>query len=289
MAFVVGCGEGDRASGEGAVRIRVSGEDAAKRGYPFVKNGAEIAFVDGWTMRFRKYLVAFGNVRLRGEDGRVAFEAPETFVADLRRGDPALPAFTGIAARRWERFGFEIAPPIERATPLGELDEGDVAEMVGSRINYLIDGEAEKNGRRVTFRWGLRNPTRNSNCTDGIDGKDGIVVRASATTDTEITVHVDHLFWSSLGSERAELRFDAVAAVADVDGVIAWESLAKQTIADLRDERGAPLLDARSGRRVFYDPGSVPLEAPTLQAFMLASAAAQGHVNGTGLCTVSAR
>lgn len=283
-----GCddGGGDGGAGEGALAVRISGEGAAKNGYPYEKNGALIAFADGWSLRFSKYLVSFGQLRLASSDGAVAFEAPETYVADLHRGDPVVRTYAGLAARRWDRFRFHVVAARPDAVNLDGVDPADLDRMVQGGYNYWVEGAATKGDRTHTFAWGLRNPTRNANCTSGVDGTDGFVIKNNATSGAELTIHIDHLFWTSLGTERAELRFDAIAAAAGADGHVDFDELASQPLADLRAPDGGPLVDA-AGAVVAYDPGTVPLAAPTLQAFMLASSASQAHVDGTGLCTVS--
>jgi hypothetical protein len=281
-----GCGSGD--GGSGALALRVSGEAAAKTGFPVMTGDEEVAFVDGWTVTFSRYLVSLGGIELRGADGEVAFESEERVVADLHASDPLVATFEGLEARRWERFGFDVLAPDAGSVRLGDVTEGDVQRMIDGGFNYWIEGAATKDGATYTFAWGLANPTRNSSCTNGLDGTNGFVVRDNTTTEGEITIHVEHMFWDTLGSEGADLRFDAIAAVADPGGVIRLDDLAEQRLSDLVGLDGGPLLDA-DGQPVVYNPGSVPLPDQELRSFILAATASQGHVNGTGLCTVSVR
>jgi hypothetical protein len=276
----------DEASGSGALAIRVSGEGAAKVGYPYQKNGAEIRFADDWRVTFSKYLVSVGDIKLADPDGKEAFASNEVVVTDLHLGDATVLTRENLAAKRWTRLSFRITPPGAAARTVGIVAPADLAEMQRDRLNYLIEGVAEKAGQRIKFRWGLANPTRASNCTNGVDGTEGLVIRNNATTEAEITLHLDHLFWDTLGTEVAKLRFDAIAGAANRDGEATLDELSKQQLADLRDAEGKPLVDA-SGNRIFYNPGSVPLSEPTLRAFMLATSAGQAHLNGTGLCTIS--
>lgn len=287
LAFIAGAPAACSASdgGIGSVAVRVSGEGAAKVGYPYVKNGAEISFADGWSLRFTKYLVSVGQFSLAAADDTEAFTSNEVFVTDLHVADPVLMTFDGLQARRWERFGFRVVAPSADAKAIGPVLPEDLERMQREGLNYWIEGVAEKAGRSVSFAWGLRNPTRATNCTNGVDNTEGLVVRNNATTETEITFHLDHLFWDSLGTEVARLRFDAIAAAAK-DDVVTLADLETQALADLRDADGEPLLDG-AGKRVVYNPGSVPLPAQNLQAFMLAASAGQAHLNGLGLCTIS--
>lgn len=284
LLFIVGCSAAD--GGSGGVAIRVSGEGAAQSGYPYVKNGTEIRFADGWTVRFSKYLVSVGEVRLATTTDAEAIASPEVFVVDLHRGDATILEQDGLEPRRWERLGFRVVPPPATARTIGDVNAEDVARMQRGGFNYWLEGTAEKAGRTVSFAWGLANPTRATNCTNGLDGTEGVVVRHNATTDVEITFHLDHLFWDTLGTEIANLRFDAIAAAADGTGAVRLDALAGQPLADLRGLDGGPLRD-EAGVRILYNPGSVPLPSQDLRAFMLATSAGQAHVNGLGLCTIS--
>jgi hypothetical protein len=285
LAFVASCGADD-AGGRGSVAIRVSGEGAAKTGFPYVRDGVQIAFVDGWSLRFTKYLASVGDLRLISADDRVAFESSSVYVVDLHLGDPTIATFGDLPARRWERFGFRVVAPPADAIKVGLVDDADLGRMQAGGFNYWVEGTAEKEGATYSFAWGLQNPSRASNCTSGVDGTDGIVVRNNTTTVAEITFHLDHLFWDTLGTEQNNLRFEAIAAASQDDTIIEWDELATQPLADLRGRDGGRLVD-ESGRPVVYNPGSIPLAAPTLQAFMLATAAGQAHLDGLGLCTVS--
>lgn len=284
LLFIAGCSAADGSSG--GVAIRVSGEGAAQSGYPYVKNGTEIRFADGWRVRFSKYLVSVGAVRLATTTDAEAIASSDVFVADLHRGDATILQQDGLEPRRWERLGFRVVPPPATARTIGDVKAEDLARMQQGGFNYWIEGAAEKAGRTVSFAWGLANPTRATNCTNGLDGTEGVVVRSNATTDVEITFHLDHLFWDTLGTEIANLRFDAIAAAADETGAVSLDALAGQPLADLRGLDGGPLRD-EAGARILYNPGSVPLPAQDLRAFMLATSAGQAHVNGLGLCTIS--
>jgi len=281
---VAACSGSD--GGSGAVAIRISGEGAAKTGYPYVKNGAEIRFVDDWTVRFSKYLVSVGQVRLAGADDAVAFASNEVFVADLHQGDPVILAVSDLEARRWERLSFRVVAPPTDAKVVGAVAAEDVARMQRENLNYWIEGTAEKGGRSIAFAWGLANPTRATNCSNGIDGTEGVVVRNNATAEAELTFHLDHLFWDTLGTEVAKLRFEPIAAAAGDDQAASLDELSKQSLSDLRDLDREPLRD-EAGARLVYNPGSVPLPEQSLRSFMLAASAGQAHLNGLGLCTIT--
>jgi len=284
VAAASACGDAD--GGEGSVVFRISGEDAAHTGYP-VPGEPELAFVDGWALRFDKYLVSVGNLRLEGADGAKGWAGTDSVIVDLVAGEPEVFRIDGVEARRWERFSYEILPASEGARRIGVAD-GDAQRMIDGGLNYLVEGTATKEGMDFRFSWGLVNPTRNHDCVDSQSGTPGVVVRNNATAEYAITLHLDHLFYDHLGDhDDADMRFDAVAAVArEIDGVrtIALDDLEGQRLADLRDANGGPLLDEH-GERLVYDPHSVPLDDPNLRAYLLAAAKSQGRFNGEGFCS----
>ena len=286
-ALSIGCGsDPSDAAGKGSLAIRVTGEDAAKTGFPVQEDGETIAFVDGWSVQFSRFLISFGAVDVRGADGEVAVSSTEKYVADLHANDASLPVMDGLAARRWERFSYEISPPDATTKGIGAVEDSYIQMMMAGKFNYWAEGTATRGADSVEFAWGIVSATKNADCTNGLDDTDGVVIRSNTTTEAEITIHVEHLFWDTLGSENASLRFDALAAVAGADKKVATDELASQSLANLKDANGMPLKD-ESGMPVVYNPGSVPLKTQDLLGFIQASSASMGHLNGEGLCAIS--
>lgn len=279
-------------AGTGTAVVRLSGEEAAQHGIGEHdhEGGHEHAeFVDGWHVHFDKYIVAVGHVSLKSSDGTVGATSNDVFVADLHKGDVELVRFDDLEARRWDDFSFQIVAPTAGAKNVNGVAQADIDRMIAAGANYLVAGEAHKDGEEVTFEWLLRNPTRNSACTNGDDDKQGIVVTNSGTARALITLHVEHLFWDSLGSEATpRLRFDAIAAMADASGVVEFDALESRSLAQPVDAEGSPLKD-EDGSNVIYDPAGHSLPAPGLKGFILASSATQAHLNGEGLCTIASQ
>jgi hypothetical protein len=288
-ATSIGCSDsGDEtAAGSGSLTLVATGEDGAKDGFPFEEDGESVAFADDWTVSFSKVLVSLGNITLEGDDGKVALSSDEHYLVDLHAGDPELGTFDGLGARRWERLSYEVLPAAAGMTNVSGVPSADVKAMTDEGYNYWLEGTAEKGDASFTFAWGFKNPTSNSNCTNGSDDTQGVIIRDNATTEAELTFHLDHVFWSTLGTEEAELRFEAVAAAGREDGDISWEDLEAQQLASLVGLDGEPLLD-EEGEPIVYNPGSVPLASQNLASFILASSSSMGHLNGEGLCTVAA-
>lgn len=279
------CSSAEEGVGEGTLALRISGEGATKTGYPYEKNGATLAFVDGWQIRFDKYLVAIGDLSLRDAQGRVAFEESKSYIADLRQGDPEI-LRVELGAKRWDRFDFRITPPRGEVVRLNTVSDADVARMTSEGLNYLIEGQATQGGATYTFSWALGNASSMTDCTNGLDGTQGFVVRPNGVTEGEITVHADHMFWDSLGTENASLRFEAFAGASSDGASIGTADLDAQPLSDLRARDGEPLTD-EAGAPLLYNVGSLPLDAATLGGFVRVASASQAHLNGLGLCTVT--
>ncbi|MEM9731402.1 MAG: hypothetical protein AAF997_22705, partial [Myxococcota bacterium] len=101
--------------------------------------------------------------------------------------------------------------------------------------------------------------------------------------NAEVTVHLDHFFFDTYASDDARLRFEAWAAVAGEDGVITLDDLASQSLSDLRDRNGDPIVDGE-GLPVVYDPGPLEIAGSNLRDYTVAAATTTGHFNGEGHC-----
>jgi hypothetical protein len=271
----------------GSLKFDISGEDAAVSGFPVDDEGEVIALADGWTIVYSKVLIGVGNLSVKGADGVVGYESAARYVVDLHRGPAELATVEALEARRWEKVSFEILAPNAGATAGAGVAAADVERMVANGFNYWIEGTATKDARTVTFAWGFRNATRNTDCTDGADGKAGVVVSQNSSTRAEFTVHLEHMFWTSLGSEQAELRFDPMAAKADPEGHVTFEALATQSLDAPKDAEGKPIPSASGAGALAYDAQSDATDPKNLQEFVLAATATMAHLNGGGLCTIT--
>lgn len=278
IALLLGCG------GEtGTLTLEVSGEEAAVSGFP-VEDGP--AFVDGWSLRFETLTVSLTEFELRGADGERASVDVDPVLVDLAAGDRVLWELEAVGARRWEDVRYVMAPPSEASVDAGPVDPAIRARMIDEGWSVYLEATAERDGETRTLAWGLDLAVLNRGCVAG-DGTDGVVVPAGAVTEAQITLHWDHLFFDSLRLDDAQMRFDAMAAVAEDDGSIPLANLDQQRLADLRDADGEPLTDAE-GAPLVYDPGSAALPEPTLLHMVRAAAETIGHWNGEGHCVYEA-
>lgn len=275
------CGDGTSSAGE--VRVDLSGEEAAVVGYPVGTGADEIAFEDGFAMQFDKVLVAFERFELAGADGASADLDADPIIADLSRGNPEGWVFEGVRSRRWEDVRYVYAAPTMESRNVNGVAEADLIEMVDNGYSIWIAGTA--NDGAESFDFDLRLPLRVSNegCLNGVDETDGLVVPNNGVVNAEVTVHLDHFFFDTYASDDALLRFEPWAAVAGDDGTITLDDLAGQSLSDLRDRNGDPIVDGE-GLPVIYDPGPLDIAGANLRDYVMAAATTTGHFNGEGHC-----
>jgi hypothetical protein len=276
--MVAACGD-DESSRDGSLRVEISGEEASRSGYPVGSGDDEIAFVDGWTLEFEKVLVSLSDFELQTSDGDDAQLVAGAVVADLHQGEPRLWNFTEVPARRWDRVGYRYTPPTADVIKANDIDDDDIELMIDEGYSLYIAATAKKDLRTVPLTFGFAFEVQMSQCENGMDDTDGIVVANNAINTAQITVHLDHLFFDSYATDEAELRFDPMAAVAPGSGPLTLSDLAEQSnLSDLKDADGKPL-------DVAYDPGSAFDPVPkTLEDYVVAAATTTGHWNGEGHC-----
>lgn len=227
-------------------------------------------------------------------------------------------------------FGFDVvtASATAEITNLDAAARADYAEMTAKGLSVLYVGTATFKGvacaqsdeadaepydfkrlpTTVKFRFGFKTPTKYVNCQnsdlrgkpfDGEEAQRGVQV--SDPTTAQITLHVDHPFWSTVDHDAAELFFDQMAAAASPDGTLVLEDLASVDFMSFKDRDGKVIpwrscvadKPVKPGPRRF-DPGSVAVDrrgAPELALrnyadYVSYQQSTQGHLNAAGLCAV---
>jgi len=280
-AVMAACGDSTGSSGE--VRVNLSGEEAAVQGYPVGSGEDQIAFADGFTMQFDKVLVAFERFELGTSSGDRANLGADPIVADLHLGYPRGWVFGDVRSRRWDDVRYVYGAPTMQSRKVNDVSDADLEEMASNGYSIWVTGTATDGTESYDFD--LRIPVRVTNeaCQNGIDETDGLVVPNNGVVDAEVTVHLDHFFFDTYATDEALLRFEPWAAVAGEDGVITLEDLETQSLSDLRDRNGDPLVD-EDDNPIVYDPGPLVLPENNLREYVIAAATTTGHFNGEGHC-----
>ncbi len=255
----------------GTATITTWGEEYIEEGIPAGEEG----FVDGWSIKYDKFLVAFAGIEVADASGDVAGSAAQAFVVDnVQAGRKKLVSFADVEAKAWDRFSYQIKAPTKDATLVSATSK-DLKILRDGEYSIYIEATATKDDVVKTFALGFKNATQYTECQAEEDGKEtlGIVVTNGSEDTTELTTHGDHFFYDRLqGSAGANietsLRFEHIAqADTDDDGVITVEELEAQPIdIDL------------------YNPSGLP--ADNMLEFMTGLSRTVGHFRGEGECTV---
>lgn len=260
--------------GEGILSFTTWGEEYIEDEIPADADGG---FVDGWTVRYDKFLVNLRNIVVAEQGGDSASNMSSAKLFDNTvAGVKAVVQFTGVPARAWDRVSYEIAPVTADTELTPSATEADKAMMLAGGYSLFASGVASKEQVEKRFAWGFAIGTRYNECRSEADGREeeGVVVTNNSTSEVELTTHGDHLFYDRLQSSPdpsvvTSLRFDALAAAdADADGEVTLEELT------------ATPIDVR-----LYDPSG--LGATNYGAFVTQLGRTVGHFRGEGECTVS--
>jgi hypothetical protein len=263
--------------GVGTLVFSTWGEEYIEREIP-VDPGDGSGFVDGWTVRYDKFLVSFRNIVVADARGAEAggLEASILFDNTLP-GVKSIVELDGVPAKAWDRVSYEIAPVTEDTALSEGVPQADKALMIDGGYSLFASGVGSKDDVDKRFAWGFAIGTRYEDCQAEADGRlePGVIVTNNGELEAQLTTHGDHLFYDRLQpspdpSVRTSLRFEGLAAAdADEDGTITL------------DELNATPLDVRT-----YDPSG--RGAATLGAFVTTLARTVGHFRGEGECSVRA-
>lgn len=242
-----GCGQ---AGGGGPIEVAITGEDEVRQGIGFTPTPQpdQLVFVDGWTLKFERWLTVVGGVRLNqpGRDpaqqqlvGGAVATRTGPWVVDLTQADT-------IPLTRFERaddgsgfdtqvryaFSFDLAPAQASVTRVN-LDAADepalatmlqrgyssYAEIVATHAPYAAgdDPVFQSYPTTVRFSLGWGGTVSYINCENPDNGTDaqsnrGVQPRQDASRSATIHMHIEHPFWETLNTENPPLRFDPIAA-----------------------------------------------------------------------------
>lgn len=270
-------------AGVGSVKFTTWGEAYIEQGIDADPSGSE-GFVDGWSIKYDKFLVHFSAIAVADGAGKIGAElAGSRFVDNVKPGVKELVTFQGLDAKAWDEVSYTVAPAAADAVIVAG-DPADLAMMVKEGYALYVEGKATKAQGSQTltraFRWGFSTTSRYTDCRSEQDGKHqrGVVVTAGGTDVVELTTHGDHLFYDRLQASPdpavpTSLRFEALAQADDAPH------------GDGDGEVSLIELDQRPIDVTKYDPSG--LDAPTLGAFVRALVRTVGHYRGEGECTTS--
>ena len=275
------CGSNDPAGdgGSGKIAFTTWGEEYIQDEIP-ADSGEGSGFVDGWTVKYTKFLVNFKNIKVADSSGATAAAFEDSKLFDNHVSDPGVKSivdFDDVSAKAWDRVSYQIVPVTDDTTLDGSATSADKQLMLDGGYSLYVEASASKDEVTKHYAWGFTVATQYNECHSEQDGKeeDGIVVKNNSTVTVELTTHGDHLYYDRLQESpdpavKTSLRFDDLAAAdKDDDGEVTLEEL-----------NAAPLDVKR------YNPSG--LEAYTQGALVTSLARTVGHFRGEGECSISA-
>ncbi len=189
---------GTGTGGAGNVQIFVVAEDSITNG---LEPGSDLENVqDGWSIKYDRYLVAVGNFRARRSDTGEALSDPSVFILDLKAGPTSgyvVKQLSGVAAVRWDKFGYDVPNAKAGAMPLAPTKQADADFMIQNGYSVYYEGFAEKAGKKVSFKWGFSAGTAFDDCASP-DGAPGFAVPAGGTVQVKPTLHGDHQYFDNV-------------------------------------------------------------------------------------------
>ena len=261
--------------GRGQLAFTTWGEEYIEDEIPPGSKGTP-GFVDGWSLKYDKFLVNFQNIQVADAAGSVGASMKGSQLFDNHApGVKPIVTFEDVEAKAWDEVSYEIAPVTSKTALSASVTGDDRALMIDGGFSLYVEGTARKGDVSKHFAWGFPLSTRYVDCHAEQDGRDedGVVVTNNAQLEVQLTTHGDHLYYDRLQASpdpaiQTSLRFDALAAAdADEDGELTLEEL-----------NAAPL-NVR-----LYDPSG--LRAASQGAFVTALARTVGHFRGEGECTI---
>jgi hypothetical protein len=253
LALLSACGKEmdmDGPAGARTIEVSITGEDEATEGLPFDPMPANeaLVFLDGWSLKFDKWLVVISSVSLNqpGPDpaqqqkvGAAVAREAGPFLVDLTRpakGDET-PLFTfkqgtdGKALDTQTRYAFSFdtgpATAAARRVNVAAGDSALVEQMIQKGYSHYVEGTATHEPdmsepfkdypTTVKFRFGWGGTVSYLNCSNPDNGTDeeknrGVQPKQDGPQRAVLTMHLEHPFWDKLNIENPPLRFDPIAA-----------------------------------------------------------------------------
>jgi hypothetical protein len=270
--------------GNGTEQFTTWGEEFVESEIP--PGDGESGFVDGWRVKYAKFLVSFHEIQVADASGHVVAKLDKPrFVDNTKPGVKSLATFVDLPAKSYSQVSYAIRPATTDSVIVAG-EPADLAMMVERGLSFYVEGTATKAdpnepSKTITkaFHWGFKTQTSYKDChsaeENGIS-TEGVVVTNNQTDTSQLTTHGDHLYYDSLQSgdnaKPTRLRFDEKAAADDAplgnaDGEV--------TLAELCNANIDPALYNTSGL-----PGS------TIGDFVISLARTVGHFRGEGECTI---
>jgi hypothetical protein len=275
----IGCGDGTSSTATGNVQIFVEAESTIPNGLSAGMGDEDI--LDGWNVKYSRFLITIGNFRAARSDGPETLTAPSVYVLDLMNvpaGGYVVHTWLGAEAVRWDRFGFDLPNATTESTIVAPTTEADKTLLVDNQASVYVEGEISNGMVKKTFKWPLPAGTSFDDCADE-NGLAGFAVPAGGSVAIKPTIHGDHWFFNSI-TAGAEITKRYAQYIADCDLDMDGET----TLDELKavTEKGGTKTLAEVFPADKYNLSGVVLESA--YSWVLGQAQTLGDFQGEGEC-----
>ena len=253
LAALAGCGDGSGgAAGRGSLQLFIVPEGSVTEGLTPGTGGENV--VDGWTVTYETFVVAFGNFRAtRSAAPDDQLSAPAVTLVDLTHvptNGLVVADFSDVSAARWDRVGFDLPNATGSAAAAEGLAPEDRERMVSQGYSLIVRGRIDKPTgqscnpkdatvcvptKTIAFEFALAAGTSFDDCAPS-EGDAGFSVPAGGSVQVKPTIHGDHWFFNNVtqGAELTERRAQWLADCdLDNDGRVDLAELAKTKASDV--------------------------------------------------------
>ena len=275
----------------GDAQIFIAAEGTISQGIDAGTGPADI--LDGWTVRYDKYLVAVGNFRAgRSSSPGAQLADPRVVVLNL----PQLPTsgyvftqFRGAAATRWNQVSYDLPNATASAERGSVTTQADYDLMVQNNWSLYFEATLTNPGGQscrpatptdcvprtsLRVRWGVKAGTSFGGCAPA-EGDTGFAIPTGGTVQVKPTIHGDHWFFDNI-TEGVELTQRYAQWIIDSD----LDRDGETTISELRNVRAAEVFPSSR-----YNLSGALIPVNTAYDWLEAQARTLGDFQGDGECS----
>lgn len=276
ILFVFGiaaCGGGNKA---GSVQLVIEAEDTIPLGLD--PGAAEENIIDGWQVRYTKYLQTLGAFKASTSNGSGApLEHAGSVLLDVKAlptGGKVLETFDDVEAVRYDVVEYTSPAVSDAVERDANVAQSDFDMMKAANANLLVTGTATMGATSLQFTFLIAGASHFTNCGPEAGDK-GFAVVEGGTAQATLTYHGDH-FWFNAFPTGAETTIQRRAewlhrADADASGTVTQAELDAGTAAVL-----FPSPD--------FNLGGSPVPVTNGTTFLRAQVVTIGHFQGEGEC-----
>lgn len=289
LSSVFACGEP-----QGRVQVVLVPEDSIPDGVDAeapARGEGEPGIIDGWSVRYDKFVVSIGNFRASRSKKPTGAElsSPAIHVVDFTKapaGGFVIAELENVSAERWDRVGYDMPKATSSAQKAPFTAQADYDTMVSDGLSLLLQGRVFEDeaacadatrdlARCKFFTWKIAAPTSFADCANE-EGDAGFAVPTGGTQVVKPTVHGDHWFFTNItqGAETTERRAQwMVTGDTNGDGVTTLDEL-----------KGVPASNAFPQSLGYNLSGGFRGPINTAYDYLIEQASTLGDYNGDGEC-----